>query len=1156
MKIKFKITFILIFLLLLSVSVKAQSEHLTIIVTDSIPINFDNFYTLSQVSIIPFTETIVLRDSVLKKEDYNFSYSTASFTLSENLPYSIFDTLIVTYQAVNLGLQKEYKRRSLVIRYDQTTGDTIRIVSQETGIFSSEYIFGPGIEKSGTIVRGFTVGTTKDFTLNSGLRLQLSGRLSDDIEIVAALTDENSPIQPEGRTERLEELDKVFIQVRHPNAVGTFGDYQIQRRDGEFGNLDRKLQGLMGEFNFDEHKGFISVAGSRGKFNTNIFNGTESVQGPYRLSGINNERDVIIIAGTERVYLDGILLRRGESNDYVIDYSNAQITFTPNKLITSASRITIDFEYTDRRFSRNFFGVGGQTQFFNDKFQINVQYLQESDDQDAPIDITFSDEDKEILALAGDDRNKASRSGVLLAQPDSLGIVRGLYSRVDTLINSELFSYYVFNPGDSASIYNVVFSFVGEGLGDYIRESLGNYRFVGIGTGSYLPIIFLPLPELKQIGNIVLSIKPFEDVTLNLEYAGSLWDKNRFSDLDDKDNYGYARNIFLKVNPVKVDIGSMSLGKIGLSYKDRFIKDKFTSPDRLNEIEFNRHYNVFGTQQPQDEELREIGVNLIPVDELNINSNAGFLRRGGDFKSNRFNNTLRFSDNKNYFLNYNLDYVETENISLKSKWWRQSANGYYQVWKLTPGVEFLSEDRKDRRHNSDSLLAGSLKYYDVAPYLRLTDLDGLNVSVKFSLRDDYFPLDGIVLKESQSRTQFYELNYSGIREVNSTLNFTYRNKKYTDAFKSRGLLDTETILLRSQTKLRPLSSIDGDLFYEVSTQRSARLEKVFVRVESGTGNFRYLGDLNNNGIADENEFDPTLYDGDYIQITIPTDELFPVIDLKTSTRWKIRYGDLFNEQSTLYNLLNPFSTETLWRIEENSREENYKKIYLLYFSSFQNPEKTIRGSNYVQQDLFLFENEQDFSMRFRFTQRKSLNQFSGGVERAYNRERSVRIRFRMVQEFNIQTDLTNLTDNVSAPINSNRRRTIDGNNIVIDFSYRPERNIEVGLVLKVGRSEDNLPEVPTIIDLNSQTVRFNLSFAGSGRLRAEVERTELVINATQNFIPFELTGGNQVGKNYFWRLNFDYRLAANLQSTVGYDGRLQGGSRAIHTARAEVRAYF
>jgi len=87
-------------------------------------------------------------------------------------------------------------------------------------------------------------------------------------------------------------------------------------------------------------------------------------------------------------------------------------------------------------------------------------------------------------------------------------------------------------------------------------------------------------------------------------------------------------------------------------------------------------------------------------------------------------------------------------------------------------------------------------------------------------------------------------------------------------------------------------------------------------------------------------------------------------------------------------------------------------------------------------------------------------------------------------------------------------------------------------------------------------IRINLSFAGTGRLSIELERTELLANTTQNFLPYELTAGNQLGKNYFWRLNFDYRLASFLQTTVSYDGRLQGSSKVVHTARAEARAYF
>ncbi len=346
----------LLLISLFSVSeIYSQIFQNNFLVTDSIRINFDNKYFISQIAIVPKTEIIKIKDRILQPNEYQFFYEDGFFILSDTISYSIFDTLVVSYLAYNLGLKKEYKRRSLVMKYDSQSGDTLQIVRTETNPFSPENIFGSGIQKSGTIVRGFTVGTTKDFSLNSGLRLQLSGKLSDDIEIVAALTDENTPIQPEGNTERLEELDKVFIQVKHPNAIGTFGDYQLRQRFGEFGIVDRKLQGLMGEFIYENTNAFISIASSRGKFNSNNFNGQDGVQGPFRLNGINNERDIIIIAGTEKVFLDGIEMKRGENNDYTIEYSNATITFTPNRLITSASRISVDFEYTDRQYSRNFF---------------------------------------------------------------------------------------------------------------------------------------------------------------------------------------------------------------------------------------------------------------------------------------------------------------------------------------------------------------------------------------------------------------------------------------------------------------------------------------------------------------------------------------------------------------------------------------------------------------------------------------------------------------------------------------------------------------------------------------------------------------------------------------------------------------------------------
>lgn len=333
------------------------------------------------------------------------------------------------------------------------------------------------------MVRGFTFGTNKDLSLQSGLKLQLSGKLSDDIEIVAALSDESTPIQPEGNTERLDEIDKVFIQITHPNAKAVFGDYDLNSYRGEFGKLSRKLQGLYGEAKVGEFTGYFSVASSRGRFNTNSFAGIEGVQGPYRLTGINGERDIIIIAGSERVFLNGEEMKRGENNDYTIDYSAGELVFTTKRVITSSSRINIDFEYSDRKYSRNFFSAGTDGAFFGSKLKYSLQFVQESDDKDNPIDFSLSDSDKEILRSAGGDRTKAVKPGERLADPDSTGRRNGLYSIRDTVIGGELTSYYLYEPGADSAIYNVSFSYAGPGNGDYTRETIGKFRFVGKGQG-------------------------------------------------------------------------------------------------------------------------------------------------------------------------------------------------------------------------------------------------------------------------------------------------------------------------------------------------------------------------------------------------------------------------------------------------------------------------------------------------------------------------------------------------------------------------------------------------------------------------------------------------------------------------------------------------
>lgn len=1151
-----KKVFILIFALLLPLlktGLFAQNRD-EISVADTFKINSTNVYKISSLNIIPFSEKLFINGILISRGYYSIAYSTGRFSIIDTSKIKTDDLLIINYKAINVGILPEYRKRRLTVIYDDLKSDSVFVTKVERIAFSSESIFGKDLQKSGALIRGFTVGTNSDFQLNSGLRLQLAGRLSEDLEIVAALTDENTPIQPEGNTETLEELDKVFIEVKHKNAIGTFGDYELNNRRNEFSQITRKLQGLKGEFNFDNHAGSVSIAGSRGKFNTLQFNGLDGNQGPYRLTGVNNEREIIVIAGSEKVFLDGLELKRGENNDYIIDYSNSEIIFTPKKIITSASRISIDFEYTDQKFRRNFTGADYYTSLFNNSLTVGAAFFREADDQENPIEISFSDSDLSILRNAGNNRSLASRSGVTLAPPDSLGKISGVYSRVDTTINLKPYTFYVYSPGNTGSVYNVTFSYVGEKRGDYVKESIGKYKFAGIGSGNYLPVIFLPMPEIKQVGSFFMNADLFKGSKLNIEISGSSWDRNRFSSLDDDRNTGYARKFEFSFFPREIEIGSLSLGKVGFGFKDRFIQGRYASLDRIDEVEFIRYYNLSGAPN-SDQTLREISLDLIPSENISLISKYGFIKQGDRFESDRINSVLKIGDGRSYTAEYNLDYVNSSNQNVTTDWNRQSGSGFYSFGFIKPGFNFIYENKND--FLNDSLLATSLKYVETAPFVEFSPLKTIDIRALYSYREESFPLNSMMVLQSRADIKQIQISLKGIQEISSNINITYRNKKYTDEFKQAGYTDNETVLFLSQNRFNFWSSfITGELFYQASTEQSARLEKVFVKVPIGTGNYIYIGDLNNNGIAEENEFQLTSYDGEFIVITTPTDQLYPVIDLKTNTRWKIDFNRVIDGEGLFSKILKAISTETSWRIEENSRENETGKIYLMHLSSFLNDSTTVRGSQLFQNDINLFQFNNEFSIRIRYLQRRNLNQYAAGLEKGFFRERSARFRLRLIEGINNQTEITNQSDNLLSPPTSNRAREVERNDVATEFTYSPANNIEAGLKIQVASSEDKYPIKPSVVDQNSIILRINFSLANTGRIRVEAERTELTGKDITGNLPFEITRGNVIGKNYFWRAFLDYKIASYVQTSFSYDGRIHGGGRVIHTMRAEARAYF
>ncbi|HCV43673.1 MAG TPA: hypothetical protein DGH68_09335 [Bacteroidetes bacterium] len=1094
--------------------------------------------------------------------DYRLNYrngtlSLDSATLSQVLSDSTAGKLLrIQYSYLPFRFQESYYKRTLVVLKDSAGRDSMK-VSRPRSSFDIDDIFGQNLQKSGSLVRGFTVGSNQDLTPNSGLRLQLAGKVASDLEVVAVLTDESTPIQPEGTTQALQEFDKVFVEMRGSDFTATLGDFNLDFGGTEFARLSRKLQGAKGtadyRMGFSNGNVILSGAVPRGKYVTKQFQGLEGVQGPYRLSGKNNERSIVLIAGSERVYIDGELQTRGETNDYTIDYSIAELTFTTRKLITAASRITIDFEYTDRQYSRSLFAGQTSSRFFENKAAFTFSYLREADNQDAPIDFAITDSARRVLARAGDDRNKAVLSGV--TQVDS----NGYYVRVDTLLGTgQQTQFYRYAPARTAQ-YNVTFSNVGFGLGEYVRESVGVFVWKGPGVGDYLPIRYLPLPQAQQTMDFRLDVSPINDMKVSGEMATSNFDANRFSSLDDGDNTGHAFNLTLGYAPRDVRVGGGSIGSFELLAKERYVNRQFSFVDRVNDIEFNRKWGI-DSATSSNEELQEASLKYLPVPQIVVGGGYGRIHRGVALNSNRMEGSLLTKGEGLPSVQYFLEKVQSDEAIAdnSSRWLRNKGSIEYSFAGLTPSFRYEGENRKISSLSTSSLKPGSFRFNVFAPGLQVEGLGPVHLGTDFEWRNDNLFNDGSVIRESQSFTQAYRAALSEWNNLMASIDVTLREKKYTPPFQQLGNSDIQTVLVRNQDRFTTLNrGVETDVFYEVATERSARMERVFVRVTPGTGNYHYRGDLNGNGIADEDEYEPARFDGDFNAVTLPSEQLYPIIDLKTSLRLRITPKQfLLAENGGVSKLLSALSTETYVRVEEKSTEPDLKQIYLLHFSAFQNDSTTIAGSTLFTQDINVMEGSPDVSVRFRYAQRTGLNNFTSGTERSYTRDRSIRLRLQLLNEVANQIDYMNRIDRLSSPQPSSRLRDVLSNSLAYDLSYRPEQDLEVGFRLELGKSTDRYQTPELDADINTQSLRAVYAFHGSGQLRMEASREEVRLSESVAVFPFELTGGRVEGLTWLWRVAFDYRLTDFIQATLNYDGRSEGGRSPVHTARAEVRAFF
>jgi len=432
-----------------------------------------------------------------------------------------------------------------------------------------------GLDAAGSITRGIQVSSNATVALQSNMYLRIKGNLNDDYTVQGVLTDKTSPLQPIGNTRRLNDFERVMIEIDGPAFNAAIGDLELRLRNGRFGKLDRSMEGIRFKSKSPVWSVESALGFSYGKYHLQQIQGKNGKQGPYRLSGKNGEKFIIILAGSEQVKLDNQLLTRGKDADYIIDYNSAEIHFTQQHILSANSRISIEFEYVPDIYLASYsFGkqlTSGAFQYgdaINSKFYLSASWHDIRDNASNPLGEVEVNDLKDIFRDLGSDVNSTEVSTVVR------DTVLGSYDLDTTGV--------LVYRGVGAGEYQAEFTFVGLDSGSYRKIREGNTTFFVFDphSGEYSPARQFNAPRSLQV----------------LSFSGHARQqafKARFDlglSQDTKNLYAQSTD-----SPVK-HAWDIALGIdrpfLEVQWGDRHYEAGYLSHDALESIEFYRQWHL------------------------------------------------------------------------------------------------------------------------------------------------------------------------------------------------------------------------------------------------------------------------------------------------------------------------------------------------------------------------------------------------------------------------------------------------------------------------------------------------------------------------------------------------------------------------------------
>lgn len=1035
------------------------------------------------------------------------------------------------------------------------------------------------LTKSGSISRGVQVGNNQDLGVTSSLNLNLSGQITPQIGIRAVITDNNIPFQPEGNTQQLQDFDQIYIQLFTDKTELTAGDFRIDRPKSYFMNFLKRAQGLRLKHTFaikkskttDLHPGILEVDGSgalsKGKFSRQVVQGIEGNQGPYILRGAEQEPFIIIIAGTERVFIDGKLLVRGQENDYIINYNSAELIFTTKKMINKDSRIVVEFQYSERNYSRSLFHAG--INFEKSKVKVRFNLYSEQDGTDQLSNLNITDDQYRLLDSIGDNLDLA-----ILPGADSTGYsadeVR--YRKTDTIVSVNgvpVFYQEIFvqSYDPDSAVYQVGFSDVGVGNGDY-QQIEGNatgrvFQWVapdsitGARKGRYIPVQKIITPKQNQLFTLGAEYEIGKNGKVMVEGALSNTDLNRYSSADSDDDLGYGVKLRYDQRIPLGGGGDSAKWALNTGVDFEHLDSNFRPIERYRTVEFERDWNLNAAVKPVNQYISSARLGVARKDwgELNytfrsfVNQtvfnayqhavDASVVRKGFLF---RFNGSLINSDGEvtdNQFGRFTLD------LEQKFKW-------------FVVGGQNIFENNQFFASGTDSLGATSYAWNDAKVYVRSPDGWKNTYSVFYQRRDDRLPKLGELAYSSVGES----FGISGMlgKNPNSILKatVTYRRLDIKDTLLTTQKPDN-TLINRIEYSLSVLKgAITSSTFYEVGSGLESKKDYVFVEVTPGQGAWSWI-DQNANGIKEVVEYVPAIFQdtAKYIRVYIPTNEFIKVYTTQFSEAININPRVLWANKKGALKFLSRLSNQFVYSIDRKIQRTDLLLAFDPFFSSIADTSLVTLTSSF-RNTFFFNRSSSKIGGDYTYQDTRTKTLLANGFESRTRVSHTLKLRWNITKSFTFNMEY-------EPGIKSSISDFINFNNFEIHYYYlEPQLIFQPGTKFRVRGSfrytekDNQLAEnVGQRAFVRNAGVEAKYNILQRGSINASFNFISITYDGiVGNTVEFEMLDGLKNGANYTWAVLFQTKLGKNMQLNLQYNGRKSGENTAIHTGNVQVRAFF